>query len=77
MDEPGYFEVLNNQFLQYLSQEPFSKGQFQLASNFTSISLSVDNQIIHPARCLGMHEAQGGTWRTSEDVPFFYKVAAV
>ena len=43
------------------------------ADNFLSLTLSVDNQIIHTSRCLGLYKVHGRTWQHKEDVPWFYK----
>ncbi len=34
--------------------------------------MSVDNQIIHPARCYGLFKKYGGEWNSQKDIPFFY-----
>ena len=68
------FQRLNRLFLQDLSEKPLGKGAFRLADNFLSLTLSVDNQIIHPARCYGLWLAsKHGTWPNADQVPFFYR----
>jgi opine dehydrogenase len=38
------------------------------------LTLSVDNQIIHPARCYGLWlGSKNGQWPDAESVPFFYR----
>ncbi|KAL7551267.1 hypothetical protein ACHAWF_014461 [Thalassiosira exigua] len=49
------------------------KGEFQQACSFLSLTLSVDNQIVHPGRCYGLWKRYGGKWATEDDIPFFYK----
>ena len=42
-------------------------------TNFLSLTLSVDNQIIHTSRCLGLYKVYGKTWASESDVPWFYR----
>ncbi len=51
----------------------FNKGKFELADNFLSLTLSVDNQIIHTSRLFGLYKRYGGTWEKLEEVPYFYR----
>lgn len=44
-----------------------------MSDNFLSLTLSVDNQIIHTSRCLGLYKVYGTTWKNEESVPWFYK----
>ena len=37
------------------------------------LTMSVDYQIIHPARCYGLWKRYGGSWPTLKDVPYFYR----
>jgi opine dehydrogenase len=68
------FNRLNNMCLKDISVRPLGKGEFTLVDNFLSLTLSVDNQIIHPARCYGLWQRYyGGRWASSEDVPYFYR----
>mmetsp|Transcript_14813 Transcript_14813/g.24493 ORF Transcript_14813/g.24493 Transcript_14813/m.24493 type:complete len:331 (+) Transcript_14813:371-1363(+) len=68
------FNQLNDIFLQDLSSRPLGKGDFTQADNFLSLTLSVDNQIIHPARCYGLWQRyHGGRWGSEMDVPYFYR----
>lgn len=74
MTHPSHFQQLNHNFLSYLCELPFDgKGKFELASNFLSLTLSVDNQIIHPARCYALYQQCGGSWDNLESVPYFYR----
>ena len=45
------FEYLNNMLLSDICERGLQKGVFRRAENFLSLTLSVDNQIIHPTRC--------------------------
>ncbi|MBO4233826.1 hypothetical protein FO675_05850 [Riemerella anatipestifer] len=51
----------------------FGKGEYLQADNFISLTLSVDNQIIHQTRLYAMYLKYGGEWNSYEDVPFFYR----
>lgn len=70
---PNKFDKLNELLLDDFSWNPMGKGRFTQASSFLSLTLSVDNQIIHPSRCYGLYKKYGGTWPSIKDVPFFYK----
>lgn len=66
------FFRLNDIFLHDISVRPYRKGKFELAE-FMDLTLSVDNQILHPARCYGLWKRYGGRWATEEEVPYFYR----
>ncbi len=67
------FEALDRGFLQAICERPLGTGAFVRADSFLSLTLSVDNQIIHPARCYGLFERYGGRWETLDAVPYFYR----
>lgn len=67
------FESLNSSFLNDLCFRWFNKGEFYQADNFISLTLSVDNQIIHPSRIYGLYLKNKSGWDTIEEVPYFYK----
>jgi hypothetical protein len=67
------FEKLNDILLQDLSVRPLHMGPFKLACSFLSLTMSVDNQIIHPARCYALWQKCQGKWQTEKEVPYFYK----
>ncbi len=69
----GQFSELNDLILDDLCYSYFGKGKYQQAENFISLTLSVDNQIIHLSRLLGLHEVYGDFWKHQNDVPFFYR----
>ena len=72
--EPSeYFERLNENLFAKVCLDWFGSGEFQQADNFLSLTLSVDNQIIHPARCYGLFVRYGGEWDKAENIPLFYK----
>ncbi|MBO5805167.1 MAG: NAD/NADP octopine/nopaline dehydrogenase family protein [Bacteroidales bacterium] len=68
-----YFEQINNEFFNQICYRWFGKGKVDQSDNFISLTLSVDNQIIHTARCYALHKQYGRTWSRLEDVPLFYR----
>ncbi len=73
ISDKNQFVLLNSIFLNDICFNYFGKGEFVLSEDFLSLSLSVDNQIIHLARLYGMYLQSGGLWEKYEDVPLFYK----
>jgi opine dehydrogenase len=68
------FSAFNDLFLRHICEDVFKTGAFQLAETFLSLTLSVDNQVIHPSRCFGLYlQSGGGGWHSEEEVPFFYR----
>ncbi len=72
VEPPSFFEFLNDTIFKKVCVDWFGKGDFQQANKFISLTLSVDNQIIHPARCYGLFKKYGGEWSSEEDIPYFY-----
>lgn len=70
---PDRFDHLNEIFLEDISHAQLGYGKFVQACSFISLTLSVDNQIIHPSRMYGLWKRYGGKWKDYDDVPFFYK----
>ena len=68
-----YFNQVNEELLEYICYKWFGKGKVEQSDNFLSLTLSVDNQIIHTSRCLGLYKVYGTTWKNEESVPWFYK----
>lgn len=68
-----YFPQINEELLDHICYHWFGKGKVEQSDNFLSLTLSVDNQIIHTSRCLGLYKVYGKTWKRREDVPWFYK----
>ena len=66
------FHKLDDIFLNDISYRPYQSGKFRLGE-FLDMTLTVDNQIIHPGRCYGLHLRYGGEWPTADDVPYFYR----
>lgn len=73
MNNRSEFEYLNKTFLKDICLNWFEQGEFVLADSFISITLCVDNQIIHTTRMFGLHSEFGGEWDSNDQVPFFYK----
>ena len=67
------FDDLNEAFLSAICEEWLGKGAFEQSDSFLSLTLSVDNQIIHPSRCYGLFQRYGGSWATEEEIPYFYR----
>jgi hypothetical protein len=68
------FDKLNRIFLQEISEKPLGQGPFTQVDNFMSLTMSVDNQIIHPTRCYSLwQQSGGGKWASAADVPYFYR----
>ena len=68
-----YFAQINKEFFTPICYDWFKTGAVEQLDNFISITLSVDNQIIHPTRCFAICQEYGGKWERIEDVPLFYK----
>jgi opine dehydrogenase len=66
------FETLNSILLNDLTFRPFGQGRFELAE-FMDLTMSCDNQIIHPARCYGLWKRYGAQWKSKDSVPLFYR----
>lgn len=69
----SYFKQVNEEFLEQVCYKWFKKGKVEQSDNFLSLTLSVDNQIIHTSRCFGLYKVHGETWKFKEDVPMFYR----
>jgi len=67
------FDRLKEIFFDDITVRWHGKGEFYQACSFLSLTLSVDNQIIHPCRCYGLWKRYGGKWATEDEIPFFYK----
>lgn len=68
-----YFEQINGELFENICFKWFGKGKVEQSNDFLSLTLSVDNQIIHTSRCLGLYKVYGKTWQNKEDVPWFYR----
>ena len=70
---PTYFKQLNDELFDAITYSWFNTGHTCQSENFLSLTLSVDNQIIHTSRCYALYKQFGRTWKKKEDVPMFYK----
>lgn len=68
-----YFRQIDEELFEQICYRWFGKGKVEQADNFLSLTLSVDNQIIHTSRCLGLNKVYGRTWKSKEEVPWFYR----
>lgn len=69
----SYFKQINEEFFEPICYEWFHTGKVLQADNFLSLTLSVDNQIIHTSRCYSLYKKYGRTWNRPEEVPMFYR----
>lgn len=69
----SYFQQVDKELLENICFRWFGKGKVKQSDNFISLTLSVDNQIIHTSRCFGLYRVHGKTWKNQEDVPWFYR----
>lgn len=69
----SYFQQVKEELLDSICYKWFGKGHVLQSDNFLSFTLSVDNQIIHPSRCLGLYKIYGGSWGKRDEVPMFYR----
>ena len=73
LDHHEKFKDLNDRLLNDICFKWFRQGEFKLAENFLSLTLSVDNQIIHTSRLYGLYKRYAGKWDNIDKVPYFYK----
>ena len=67
------FSELNSDLFKQISLERSGASKTYQADNFLSLTLSVDNQIIHTARMYGLYLKNKQGWKTLDEVPYFYK----
>lgn len=67
------FQELNEILFDKVVNKWFKHGAFKQADNFISLTLSLDNQIIHTSRLYGLFLENSGGWNKIEDVPYFYR----
>jgi hypothetical protein len=73
VEPKNQFDFLNKHLFEKVCLDWFGKGTFEQANHFLSLTLSVDNQILHPARCYALFKKYQGEWENVEDIPFFYR----
>lgn len=64
---------LESSVLRPLTENFFQTGKSHFVDNMLSLTLSVDNQIIHPARVYDLATRHSQGWKNRESVPFFYR----
>lgn len=69
----SFFNQINEELFENICFKWFGKGHTKQSDNFLSLTLSVDNQIIHTSRCYGLYKVYGSSWLRKEDVPMFYR----
>jgi len=69
---PDVFEFLQQNMLDDFSARYWGCGGFEKVPNFITLTLTVDNQIIHPSRCYALMNETSG-WDGAEEVPYFYR----
>jgi hypothetical protein len=67
------YDYLNANVLESLCYNFYKVGKFKLSENFISLTLSVDNQIIHLSRLYCLFKKYNGKWESKDSVPLFYK----
>ncbi|MEI6856088.1 NAD/NADP octopine/nopaline dehydrogenase family protein [Psychrilyobacter sp.] len=67
------FNELNNDLFEKISLEGYGTSKTYQADNFLSLTLSVDNQIIHTSRMYGLYLKNKQGWETLDKVPYFYR----
>ena len=70
---PGHRFADMEPFFNDICERWLGDGSFRQSENFLSLTLSVDNQIIHPTRCFGLFKRYGGVWESPEEIPYFYR----
>lgn len=66
------FDYLQQNLLDDFSWNYWGSGRFERIPNFFTLTMTVDNQIIHPSRCFALSQ-QCSTWASKEEVPYFYR----
>ena len=68
-----YFRQITEEFINPICHNRIVDMKIWQSPNFLSLTLSVDNQIIHTSRCYGLYKVHGLCWDKREDIPWFYK----
>lgn len=69
----SYFAQIDEEFFEPICYDWFHTGKVLQSDNFLSLTLSVDNQIIHTSRCYSLYKKYGESWDQLSDVPMFYR----
>ncbi|MDD4532748.1 MAG: NAD/NADP octopine/nopaline dehydrogenase family protein [Bacilli bacterium] len=67
------YTKLSMSFLDDCCYNFFHEGKFYRAPNFISLTLSVDNQLIHPCRLYDLYKRHNGRWSSIDEIPYFYQ----
>ena len=67
------FDQIAKELISPICNNRIVHERVEQSSNFISLTMSADNQIIHTSRCLGLYKVYGREWDKKEDVPWFYK----
>lgn len=68
-----YFEQVTKELIEPVCWNSIVHERVEQSKSFISLTMSADNQIIHPSRCLGLYKVYGKEWDDRELVPWFYK----
>lgn len=66
------YDFLDKNLLPDFSYSFWNMGHFERVPNFLTLTLTVDNQIIHPSRCYAL-AINGKPWESLDEIPFFYR----
>lgn len=66
------FDYLQENVLNDLSLNHWGCGGFERVPNFLTLTLTVDNQIIHPSRCYALSRLHPA-WESESEIPYFYR----
>ena len=67
------FNQLDDEFFEPICYKWFNVGKTEKLGTFLSITLAVDNQIIHPTRCYALSKKNPYGWHSLTEVPMFYR----
>lgn len=67
------YDALKKHILDDFGLKYFGHGEVHRANRFIELTLSVDNQIIHPSRCHALWQSAPNGWNQARDVPYFYR----
>ncbi len=66
------FDYLQQNLLDDFSWSYWGTGRFERIPNFFTLTMTVDNQIIHPSRCFALMKGKP-VWASKDEVPYFYR----
>ena len=68
-----YFKTVKEEFFDQVCYRHLHMGLVEKNDRFLSLTLSVDNQIIHTSRSFSLWKRYGGIWDSEGEVPYFYR----